>query len=123
MAMIDCSAMAGKTVAVMGLGKSGLPTARALVAGGAKVQAWDDDARKRQEAEAAGIATGALEGFDWSRADALVLSPGIPHRFPKPHPVAAAARAANVAIIGDVDLLGRAQREAAYVGITGTNGK
>src|SRR5262249_42124652 len=35
----------------------------------------------------------------------------------------AAARAAGVAIIGDVDLLGRAQRDAAYVGITGTNGK
>ncbi len=123
MAMIDCSAMAGKTVAVMGLGKSGLPTARALAASGARVLAWDDDAKKRTEAAAAGIAVGDLQSFDWTRADALVLSPGIPHRFPKPHPVAAAARAADVQIIGDVDLLGRAQRDAAYVGITGTNGK
>ncbi|MBL8706372.1 MAG: UDP-N-acetylmuramoyl-L-alanine--D-glutamate ligase [Rhodospirillales bacterium] len=121
--MIDCSAMAGKTVAVMGLGKSGLPTARALAASGAKVQAWDDDAKKRNEAAAAGIAIGALDGFDWAKADALVLSPGIPHSFPKPHPVAAAAKAAGVQIIGDVDLLGRAQRQAAFVGITGTNGK
>src|SRR5262249_25499922 len=53
----------------------------------------------------------------------LVLSPGIPHTHPAPHPVAAAARRAGLEIIGDIELLGRAQREAAYVGVTGTNGK
>jgi UDP-N-acetylmuramoylalanine--D-glutamate ligase len=52
-----------------------------------------------------------------------VLSPGIPHTFPKPHPIAERARKADAKIVCDVDLLGRAQRDAVYVGITGTNGK
>jgi len=121
--MIDCGFMRGKTVAVMGLGKSGLPTARALAASGATVWAWDDDAAKRREAEAAGIAPVDLAKADLGRAAALVLSPGIPHTHPKPHPVATAARAAGVPILGDIDLLGGARRDAAYVGVTGTNGK
>jgi UDP-N-acetylmuramoylalanine--D-glutamate ligase len=53
----------------------------------------------------------------------LVLSPGIPHTHPAPHPVVARARAAGAEIIGDIELLARTQREAAYIGITGTNGK
>jgi hypothetical protein len=47
-----------------------------------------------------------------ARIAALVLSPGIPHSFPKPHPGRPAARAAGVPIIGDIELLGRAQPEA-----------
>ncbi|MCC6469613.1 MAG: UDP-N-acetylmuramoyl-L-alanine--D-glutamate ligase [Alphaproteobacteria bacterium] len=121
--MIECPYMAGLPVAVMGLGKSGLPTASALMASGAEVWAWDDDAAKRDEAKAAGIPVVDLRACDWSQLTTLVLSPGIPHTWPKPHPVAAAARAAGVEIIGDIELLARAQRDPAYVGITGTNGK
>ena len=33
--------------------------------------------------------------IDWSHVTALVISPGIPSRLPKPHPLAAAARAAG----------------------------
>jgi UDP-N-acetylmuramoylalanine--D-glutamate ligase len=58
---------------------------------------------------------------------ALVLSPGIAHRLPKPHPIAAEAIAAGVPILSDADLLYRAVRAsgsaARFVGITGTNGK
>ena len=43
----------------------------------------------------------------------LVISPGIPSTFPKPHPVAAAARAAGKPIICDVELLARAQARGA----------
>ncbi|MCC7049279.1 MAG: UDP-N-acetylmuramoyl-L-alanine--D-glutamate ligase [Alphaproteobacteria bacterium] len=121
--MIGCPHMAGQAVAVMGLGKSGLPTARALMASGARVSAWDDDAARREEAKAAGIPVVDLRNCDWSRLATLVLSPGIPHTDPKPHAVAAQARAAGVPIIGDIELLYRARPDAAYVGITGTNGK
>jgi UDP-N-acetylmuramoylalanine--D-glutamate ligase len=108
----------GRPVAVLGLGKSGLVAARALAASGAEVWAWDDDAAKRRE-----IATTDLYDCDWSRPSALVLSPGIPHEFPKPHPVAAKAKSAHVPIIGEVELLFRAQPKATFIGITGTNGK
>ena len=121
--MIDLSHIKGRRYAVMGLGRSGQASAKALLAGGAEVLAWDDGEPARDAASAAGIpvtdlGTAVLDGFD-----ALVLSPGIPHTFPRPHPVAARARAAGLPIVGDVELLYRACPDAAYVGITGTNGK
>jgi UDP-N-acetylmuramoylalanine--D-glutamate ligase len=108
----------GRPVAVLGLGKSGLVAARALAASGTEVWAWDDDAMKRKA-----LSTTDLYKCDWSRPSALVLSPGIPQRYPAPHPIAAMATAANVPIIGEVELLFRAQPKATFVGITGTNGK
>ncbi|MEN0076975.1 MAG: UDP-N-acetylmuramoyl-L-alanine--D-glutamate ligase, partial [Paracraurococcus sp.] len=57
----------------------------------------------------------------------LLLSPGIPHRLPAPHPAAAAAIAAGRPVLCDVEYLQRAVRaagsRAGFVGITGTNGK
>ncbi len=121
--MIPVRDFSGHPVAVMGLGRSGLAAARALAAGGAEVRAWDDNAATRSAAEGAGIAVADLRQCDWSDMAALVLSPGIPHSFPAPHPVARLAKEAGCDIICDVDLLGRAAPAAHYVGITGTNGK
>ncbi|WP_207476878.1 UDP-N-acetylmuramoyl-L-alanine--D-glutamate ligase [Arenibaculum pallidiluteum] len=121
--MIELGFARGKRFAVMGLGKSGLAAARALAAAGAEVLAWDDGAGARAAAEAAGLALTDLHGAELSGVEALVLSPGIPHSFPVPSPVAARCRAAGIPIIGDVELLFRARPAAAYVGITGTNGK
>jgi len=113
----------GKTVAVMGLGKSGASAARALAAAGAKVLAWDDQEETRARAEAEGVALADLSAADWRSFDLLVWSPGIPHTYPKPHPVAAAARAAGVKLVCDVDLLCAASPGARAIAITGTNGK
>jgi UDP-N-acetylmuramoylalanine--D-glutamate ligase len=59
--------------------------------------------------------------------DALILSPGIPHRLPRPHPAAVRARDGGVPILSDTELLYRAVRAAGsrarFAGITGTNGK
>jgi UDP-N-acetylmuramoylalanine--D-glutamate ligase len=112
-----------KRIAVMGLGVAGLPTARALMASGAAVMAWDDNVESRNAAARAGVPIVDLLAADWAGVDTLVLSPGIPHTFPKPHPVAERARRADARIVCDVDLLGRACPDAVYVGITGTNGK
>ncbi|MBC7635263.1 MAG: UDP-N-acetylmuramoyl-L-alanine--D-glutamate ligase [Acetobacteraceae bacterium] len=113
---------AGLRFAVVGLGKNGLPVARRLVAMGALVTAWDDSAAAR--AAAIGLDVRMPE---MARLDALVLSPGIPHRLPRPHPIAAMAIAAGVPILSDVELLYRAVRRAGsqsrFVGVTGTNGK
>lgn len=114
----------GEHYAVLGLGRAGLPAARALVAMGAKVTVWDDTPAARDAAAALGlvVAEPVMAGLD-----GLVMSPGIPHLLPKPHPAALAARAAHVAILSDADLLYRAVRRAGsaarFVGITGTNGK
>ena len=121
--MIDLFYMNGLPVAVMGLGKSGIATARALMASGAEVMAWDDNEDSRAQARAAEIPLVDLSSVNWPEIPTLVLSPGIPHLYPSPHPVAAAAREAGVEIVCDVELLGRAMREARYLGVTGTNGK
>ncbi len=121
--MIAVVPFAGVPTAVLGLGKSGLVAAKALMMGGAEVLAWDDDAKKREAAAAEGVPIVDLTTADLTEVPTLVLSPGIPHTYPKPHPVAARARDAGLEIIGEIELLGRTQREAGWVGITGTNGK
>jgi len=121
--LIRIPGLADRTLAVLGLGKSGLVAAKALKASGAIVWAWDDSPAQRDQLAAEGIEPVDLAAADWTRVEALVLSPGIPHSFPKPHPVAAKAKAASKPIIGDVELLLRAQPHARLLAITGTNGK
>ncbi|MBN9025168.1 MAG: UDP-N-acetylmuramoyl-L-alanine--D-glutamate ligase [Rhizobiales bacterium] len=125
--MTPITSFAGKSVAVFGLGGSGLVTAQALVAGGAEVSAWDDKAESVAKAAALGIPTVDLRGLDFSRVDALVLSPGVPLTHPKPHWTVELAKAAGVEIIGDIELFCRERRaiapSAPFIAITGTNGK
>ncbi len=121
--MIDLSVLKGSSFVVLGLARSGLATVRALVRAGVECRAWDDNEGPRRQAEEAGARLVEPATIDWSAVTALVISPGIPSTFPKPHPVAAAARAAGTPIICDVELLARARPAARYVAITGTNGK
>jgi len=117
---------AGLAVAVIGLGRAGLPAALRLVAWGADVTAWDDGAAARAAAEAQGLVLRDLREGSF-RFDALLLSPGIPHRLPAPHPIAARAAALGVPVLCDVEFLTAALRAAGpmplVAGITGTNGK
>jgi UDP-N-acetylmuramoylalanine--D-glutamate ligase len=118
---------------VLGLGRSGLPAVAALRAGGAEVVAWDDGEAARAAAEAAGISLAdlsrprALEGVA-----ALIVSPGISHLYPAPHPAVAAAWDAGVAVDNDIGLFFRSfatpewasfDRTPQVVAITGSNGK
>ncbi len=125
--MIPVTSFAGRTVAVFGLGGSGLASCRALVAGGARVIAWDDNAGRVTDAASAGFATADLRGIDWTDVAALLLAPGVPLTHPAPHWSVLAARAANVEVIGDIELFCRERArhapDAPFVAITGTNGK
>ncbi|MBW4021924.1 MAG: UDP-N-acetylmuramoyl-L-alanine--D-glutamate ligase [Proteobacteria bacterium] len=117
---------AGQRFAILGLGRNGLPAARALRAMGAETVLWDDGEAARAAALAEGFTVADLvtTGFAFT---ALVLSPGIPHHLPAPHPVAARAIAAGVPILSDSELLFQAVRgagsRARFAGVTGTNGK
>ncbi len=121
--MIRAHTFKDQTVAVMGLARSGLASVRSLVEGGATVLAWDDNQVRRDEAAGLGAGIVDLASAGFAEASALVLSPGIPHTHPAPHPVAARARRDGVPIIGDIEILVRSCPEARIVGITGTNGK
>jgi UDP-N-acetylmuramoylalanine--D-glutamate ligase len=113
--------VAGKVVAVLGLGRTGSATVAALEASGATVWAWDDNEKARAAVPAGMIVD--LAKANWQRPEMLVMSPGIPHTHPKPHPVAALAKQAGKPLVGDIELLYRAMPARRHVGITGTNGK
>ncbi|MET0446623.1 MAG: UDP-N-acetylmuramoyl-L-alanine--D-glutamate ligase [Pseudorhodoplanes sp.] len=125
--MTPVTSFAGKTVAVFGLGGSGLASCHALKAGGAEVIACDDSADKMAEAVRAGFITADLRTVSWANFAALVLTPGVPLTHPKPHWTVLAARQAGVEVIGDVELFCRERKrhapDAPFIAITGTNGK
>lgn len=125
--MTPVSTFAGRRVALFGLGGSGLATARALMAGGAEIVAWDDGAESVAKARGEGIPTADLREADWAAFAALVLAPGVPLTHPEPHWSVRLAQAAGTEIIGDIELFCRERRARAagapFVAITGTNGK
>ncbi|MBZ9788603.1 UDP-N-acetylmuramoyl-L-alanine--D-glutamate ligase [Rhizobium sp. 3T7] len=125
--MIPVTTLAGKKVALFGLGGSGFATARALKLGGTEVTAWDDNPDSVAKAAAEGIHTADLRSIDWSAQSLFVLSPGVPLTHPKPHWTVDLARAAGVDIVGDVELFVRERRvhapDCPFIAITGTNGK
>ncbi|HCJ72833.1 MAG TPA: UDP-N-acetylmuramoyl-L-alanine--D-glutamate ligase, partial [Agrobacterium sp.] len=108
--MIPVTSFKGKKVALFGLGGSGLVTARALVAGGADVVAFDDNPDSVAKAEAEGIKTADLRTIDWSSFSSFVLAPGVPLTHPKPHWSVDLAKASGVEIIGDIELFVRERR-------------
>ena len=128
--------LAGLPVCVAGLGVSGPPAARALAARGALVSAVDsrDDAQRRAvAAELAAEGITVLLGDDTAGPSAappagtalVVTSPG----WRPGTPLLAAAAAAGIPVIGDVELAwrlrpvlpdGSAQQ---WLAVTGTNGK
>lgn len=131
--MIPVTGFAGERIGILGLGRSGFSAARALNAGGAHPVCWDDNPAAREMA--------AEEGFDvadLSRPGALdaiarlIVSPGIPHLYPEPNRVVAAALHAGVPVDNDIGLffhaLGTAKWEdfddpPKVVAVTGSNGK
>ncbi|MBF9049522.1 UDP-N-acetylmuramoyl-L-alanine--D-glutamate ligase [Roseobacter sp. HKCCD9010] len=131
--MIPVQGFEGATVAVLGLGRSGLAAARALRAGRAEPLVWDDGAAARDLAESEGFSLrdpskpGALEGVA-----TMIVSPGIPHLYPAPHPAISAAWAAGVPVDNDVGLFFRSLGSGDWmdhptpprvIAVTGSNGK
>ncbi len=118
--------LAGKNVLVVGLARSGAAAARLCAREGARVTVTD-----RRPATDAGLALAPLEGLpvrlalgghdpdDFTSADLVVVSPGVPLALP---PIAAARRA-RVPVMGEVELAARLAGNVPVVAITGTNGK
>jgi UDP-N-acetylmuramoylalanine--D-glutamate ligase len=126
----------GLSVCVAGLGVSGPPAARALAALGAKVTAVDsrtDEPRRELARELADAGIIVLLG-DGPASPAEILPDGTDLVVTSPGwrpdaPLLAAAAAAGVPVIGDVELAWRLRPELAdgsrqqWLAVTGTNGK
>ncbi len=113
------------TAVIVGLGHSGLSTARHLVRRGWRVAVTDSrpvppgaDALR----EFAPDAPLRCNGFDASLLEGaalVVASPGVSLA----EPIFAQARARGLDVVGDIELFARATRGTPTLGITGTNGK
>ena len=127
--MIKAGTFKGKTIAVFGLGRTGITAALSLSAGGAQVMAWDDNPDAVESAREQGVSIADLNEADWTSIDELVLSPGVPDKLPEPHWTALAARNAEVPIICDIEIFAREvmslpeHRRPKIIAVTGTNGK
>ncbi|WP_375257736.1 NAD(P)-dependent oxidoreductase, partial [Citreimonas sp.] len=131
--MIPVTGFEDQTVAVLGMGRSGLATARALEAGGAAVVVWDDTPQTRERAEAEGFTVRDLrDPSAFEDIASLIVSPGIPHLYPQPNAAVAAALEAGVPVDNDIGLFFRSlatdewdgfDRAPRVVAVTGSNGK
>ena len=116
---------AGRNVVVAGAGRSGLLSARRLLAEGARVTLRDDRPREAVESSLreplpreAGFRQGMPGEDDVPGTDLVVLSPGVPReRLPL-----AALRASRVPVWGELELAFR-RFGGKVAAITGTNGK
>ncbi|HSO21199.1 MAG TPA: UDP-N-acetylmuramoyl-L-alanine--D-glutamate ligase, partial [Desulfosarcina sp.] len=114
-----------RAVTVVGLGRSGLAAARFCRRAGARVTvsetgAVDRFAAESETLERAGVKLefGPHRETAFTRADLIVLSPGVPHTIP---PLEAAQRR-GIPVMGEMELAARFIREP-IAAVTGTNGK
>ncbi|AHA27834.1 UDP-N-acetylmuramoyl-L-alanine--D-glutamate ligase [Candidatus Liberibacter americanus] len=121
------SYLKGQSVAVLGLGNSGLAVANALMASGAHVIAWDDNPKSVLNAKNIGIKVEDFRNIRWSNISSLVVSPGIAITGSKAHWCIKLALKFNIEVIGDIELFVRERRftcvNSHFIAVTGTNGK
>src|SRR6266446_7507317 len=117
--------LAARTIAVVGLARSGVAAARLIRRLGGRVLASDSGARESLSSEArdlehlgCALFTGGHPDAAFAGAELVVVSPGVPLELP----ALEAARARGVPLIGELELGWRVM-EADLIAITGTNGK
>ena len=117
--------LAGRTVSVVGLARSGVAAARLVARLGGRVLASDSappgalsPEARALEREGVALFPGGHPPAAFAGAELVVVSPGVPLELP----ALAAVRARGVAVVGELELAWRVM-ECDVIAITGTNGK
>ncbi len=131
--MINLKNLKNKKVGVLGLEKTGLSVVKAVEQAGGFLICWDDDKEKRDNLNVDGIIMRDLRDKNVIRElDLLVVSPGVPHLYPKAHPIVRLAYEFNITVDNDVGLFFSSHILEEYetfsdlpkiIAITGSNGK
>lgn len=114
-----------KYYGILGLARSGYATIQFCIDKQIKFIAWDDNEQTRQRAQECFSNLSLIEpnNEEWTKIDILIISPGIPTTFPKPHKLIPVLKKHHIPIICDIELFYRYHHQARFIGITGTNGK
>jgi len=113
-------------IAVVGLARSGRAVARLLARSGSDVYASDagsdatvQEAATALRADGVAVDVGHHDLARIARTSLVVVSPGVPPNAPP----LAAARAAGIPIVSEIEIGLRFLPQLRYIGVTGTNGK
>ena len=117
--MVNAPITAFNHIAILGMGRSGQAVLAACLADGISITVYDDKGATRDT----DAYFSSFENWEVQKLDALVISPGIAHLHPAPHPAAQRCIEAGVPIISEVEFALRRGRAGRWVSITGTNGK
>ena len=127
------SSYKNKKFALLGLGITGESLLKHLNKFGIEPICWDDDEAKRKKFEGKGVKLFNLtDPIIWKELDILLISPGIPFLYPKPHPVVKLARENFAEVDTDIGLFFKFLQDKSdfekimkptVICITGSNGK
>ncbi len=111
-----------KKIAILGLARSGLSSYNHYIKKGFSVVAWDEDIKKISNLK---TTYNLLDYTNWNykELDFIIVSPGIPLKYPEKHLVLSRAEKFNIPIYCDVELFIAENPHIKYIAITGTNGK
>ena len=122
--MAQTKIKAFNNIAILGLGRSGQAVLDACACDGITVSLYDDHfSANRRAGDTAEKYFKHYDDWDMDKLDALIISPGIPHNYPEPHPAAKVCIEAGIPILSEVEFALRRGRKGRWVSITGTNGK
>ena len=131
--MLNLKNLRNKKVGILGLGKTGLSVVKAAERAGALLTCWDDNKEKRLNLGVDHVTVKNLKNKNLLRElDLLIISPGIPHLYPKPHAVVRLAYELNIRVDNDIGLFFSSLMQDEYetfskppkiIAITGSNGK
>ena len=127
--MINLNELDNKKIGIFGLGKTGIGCLKALLNTNAQVTAWDNnkqrflDLKTNISSDKKIYFSDVIDPIDVKKLDFVIVSPGIPYKYPNPHKIFTICKKHNIPIVTDIDLLFKACPKANYIGITGTNGK
>ncbi|MDA7705646.1 UDP-N-acetylmuramoyl-L-alanine--D-glutamate ligase [Rickettsiales bacterium] len=114
-----------KNIIIFGLARSGIATINSLSKLDYQIQIGDDNSQSIDKvANLKNIKKCYdIKDIKWDGVDFIIISPGVPLYFPKPHDIVKLANQNNVKIICDVEYFYQLYKNHNYIGITGTNGK
>ena len=127
--MINLDSFSDCKIGIFGLGKTGIDSLNAFLVKETQIIAWDDNKenilniKKTIDKEKNIHFSSVIDPFDVKRLDFVIVSPGVPNKYPAPHKIFSICERYNIPVITDIDILFKACPRANYIGVTGTNGK